>query len=132
MPASGGFPAPPAPEPRAAHFSPSHPRRAVADRTACLHQRFPKFPWRLPSPSQVGDFFLNPNYNSLDDKNTLRTLTHRLCSHWQPTHRFICLFIRQKPKRPPDSTHRRHRSNPFCRRRDSQFTQNTFLGWTHL
>jgi len=49
LPASGGFPAPPAPEPRAAHFSPSHPRRAVADRTACLHQRFPKFPWRLRS-----------------------------------------------------------------------------------
>ena len=43
------FPAPPAPEPRAAHFSPSPLRRAVAGRTARLHQRFTKFSWRLAS-----------------------------------------------------------------------------------
>jgi hypothetical protein len=46
---SVAFPAPPAPEPRAAHFSPSHLRRAVAGRTARLQQRFVKFSWRLAS-----------------------------------------------------------------------------------
>ena len=45
---SVAFPAPPAPF-RAAHFSPSALRRAVAGRTARLHQRFAKYSWRLAS-----------------------------------------------------------------------------------
>ena len=45
---SVAFPAPPAPF-RAAHFSPSSLRRAVAGRTARLQQCFAKFSWRLAS-----------------------------------------------------------------------------------
>ncbi len=43
------FPAPPAPEPRAAHFSQPFLRRAVAGRTARLQQRFSKILWKLAS-----------------------------------------------------------------------------------
>ena len=52
------FPAPPAPF-RAAHFSPSSLRRAVAGRTARLHQRLPNFPWRLASMLL---FEISPNF----------------------------------------------------------------------
>ena len=45
----GWFPAPPAPEPRAAHFPQPFLRRAVAGRTARLQQRFAKILWKLAS-----------------------------------------------------------------------------------
>ena len=51
------FPAPPAPF-RAAHFSPSTLRRAVAGRTARLHQRFAKILWKLASRT----FKISPNF----------------------------------------------------------------------
>jgi len=51
------FPAPPAPF-RAAHFSPSTLRRAVAGRTARLQQRFAKILWKLASRT----FKISPNF----------------------------------------------------------------------
>ena len=57
---SVAFPAPPAPF-RAAHFGIRALRRAVAGRTARLHQRFAKFSWRLASmlvPEIGSNFFI--------------------------------------------------------------------------
>jgi len=71
------FLAPPAPEPRAAHFSPSFLMRAVAGRTARMHQRFAKFSWRLASMFLLeisSNFFIQAAPNQPNITNFIKDL----------------------------------------------------------